>query len=435
MIAFPRPHPASASIWAWRGVLGASVLIVAVALLAYVTGGEKARQQALADRQLVEISLNETLSSPPVVTAGDGSVDNANNEPEPPPAVTSTEGTEAALPTETEAAPEELAMPAARIPPQEHPEITAVALPPVTEMPADEKSLPSEPQEDLIEKTGDANLPIASKDGLTPMAYYARAFKKPTDTALVAVVVTGLGQLQPVTQQALGLPPEVSLSFSPYARELSIWTRNARRAGHETYLDLPLGRTGVTDAGPLGLTAESPVEKLRAVLKLQAVSVGVVSPPNEIFSLDEKAATAVFEELRKRGLALIASGGATGFGRLLAASPGQGMSADRALPAELTSEILEQEFAWIEQQAKERRVALLVVPPVPAALEAVGAWIKTFDQKKLKLAPASALFPPARPAAVAGGTGHGEKKPEERHNPALEKKAEKKEEAKPSTHH
>ena len=95
---------------------------------------------------------------------------------------------------------------------------------------------------------------------------YARPFAADGKQPLVAVVVTGLGLSKEATEAAISkMPPEVSLSFSPYAGNLDNWIRRARNNGHEVLLDLPLEPPNfpVHDAGPLAvMTSNSPVEAI-----------------------------------------------------------------------------------------------------------------------------------------------------------------------------
>ena len=456
MVAFNRPafRSAEPAVWVWRSIIAISLLALAGIGFCYLAGHENARAAAVASGQRIEVNLAdinkaavqpaalplpaEKQSEPVVPAIAEEKIPTAPADGKAEANLTSPENLPQTEPGST-LENTDTRSPASRIPPQAHPDITSSELPPIVAATANDKSLPTEPQDDLTEKNGTQLLPNASKDGLTPMAYYARPFTKPADATVIAVLVSGLGQLQSVTAQAIALPPEVSLSLSPYARELPTWNANARKSGHETYLDMPLAMIGNGDVGPLAITAEKPVETLKALLALQLVSVGLVAGPDEIFSLDPKAASAVMDELHMRGLALIASNAATGFGRLLSAKPGSGMSADRAIPTDTAPGDYDQEFTWIERQAKARGTAVLVVPPIPAALTAVTEWIKTLPDKKITLAPVSALIPPPRVEAPKAADGHGEKK-EERHNPALEKGGEKKEkkekkEAKPSAHH
>src|SRR3984885_6001362 len=83
----------------------------------------------------------------------------------------------------------------------------------------------------------------ALPDGRTrqPWQVYARPFDAPDTKPRVAVLLTGLGLSSAPTEAAINrLPPEVTLSFSPYAEHLGDWLQAARAAGHEVLLDLPL---------------------------------------------------------------------------------------------------------------------------------------------------------------------------------------------------
>src|SRR3546814_2917386 len=54
----------------------------------------------------------------------------------------------------------------------------------------------------------------------------------------IAVVLTGLGLSDSATAAAIEeLPSAVTLSFSPYARDLERWIALARARGHEVMLD------------------------------------------------------------------------------------------------------------------------------------------------------------------------------------------------------
>lgn len=89
---------------------------------------------------------------------------------------------------------------------------------------------------------------------------------------LIAVVVTRLGLGAQQTQDAiLKLPPEISLSFTPYARGLDVWIDMARQTGHEVLLDLPMeGAPGQGDAGHFAMHTElsdrENLDRLTAVL-------------------------------------------------------------------------------------------------------------------------------------------------------------------------
>ena len=83
-------------------------------------------------------------------------------------------------------------------------------------------------------------LPVIGPDGRTPAQAYARAALadgKPK----VALIIGGLGLNAKATHEAIeGLPPEVTLSFVPYADGLQGWIDAARAAGHEVLLEAPM---------------------------------------------------------------------------------------------------------------------------------------------------------------------------------------------------
>jgi len=57
----------------------------------------------------------------------------------------------------------------------------------------------------------------------------------------VALIIGGLGLNAATTRQAIeSLPPEVTLSFVPYADGLQGWIDMARAAGHEVMLEAPM---------------------------------------------------------------------------------------------------------------------------------------------------------------------------------------------------
>ena len=82
-------------------------------------------------------------------------------------------------------------------------------------------------------------VPVIGKDGGTPAQAYARPFHddgKPR----VALVIGGLGLNSAATKSAIErLPPEVTLSFVPYADNLQGWIDLARANGHEVLLHRP----------------------------------------------------------------------------------------------------------------------------------------------------------------------------------------------------
>ena len=88
---------------------------------------------------------------------------------------------------------------------------------------------------------------------------FAAGFANPQRLPVIAVVVSGLGLSEAATEAAIRrLPPQVTLSFSPYARRLDEWIALARAHGHEVLLELPMEGADdpASDPGPHTLLAD-----------------------------------------------------------------------------------------------------------------------------------------------------------------------------------
>ena len=100
--------------------------------------------------------------------------------------------------------------------------------------------------------------PAIGPSGRTPFSAYRR-LQPVGEAPATAVLLGGLGLDADLTRRAVALPPEVGLSFVPYARDVAAQMEAARAAGHEVLLELPMGRTASgPDARGLGPAALSP---------------------------------------------------------------------------------------------------------------------------------------------------------------------------------
>ena len=67
---------------------------------------------------------------------------------------------------------------------------------------------------------------------------------------VIALVIDDMGLDLRGSQRAVALPPYVTLSYIPYASNLRDQTREARDAGHELLLHMPMEPMGPDDPGP-----------------------------------------------------------------------------------------------------------------------------------------------------------------------------------------
>ena len=97
------------------------------------------------------------------------------------------------------------------------------------------------PEPGMIEDTPNGPLPIVGKDGHQAWQVYARPFDSKDVRPRIALIVTGVGLDQTLSQAALDrLPGTITFGFDPYADNVKDNIANARNLGHEALLGLPL---------------------------------------------------------------------------------------------------------------------------------------------------------------------------------------------------
>jgi len=252
----------------------------------------------------------------------------------------------------------------------------------------------------LLEIKGDSRLPKVSEDGRRPWSTYARPFNLDDTRPRVAVVVTGLGLSRTATEQAITtLPGAISLSFSPYARELESWITRARRAGHEALIDLPMEPLDFPrdDPGPLTLlTSLSLVDnlnRLEVALGLAPGYVGITTRLGAQFTTVEDALLPVLEELRERGLFFLDTRQSS---RSIASELASSIQLPRAfnnvfVDAQPTSDAIDRALASLEAIARQQRFAVGVAQPMPVTLDRLARWAGTLEGKGIALAPVTAI--------------------------------------------
>ena len=237
-------------------------------------------------------------------------------------------------------------------------------------------------------------LPVIARDGRTPFAAYARPFT-PNGKPRIALVVGGLGLNAAATRAAIArLPPEVTLSFVPYADGLQQWIDQARAAGHEAVLEAPMEPVDYpnNDPGPLTLLAKAPAaETVRRTEQLLARATGYFALTNYLggrFLASDGGMGAFMNVLKARGLGFVDDGQAARRG-------GGGAprgSADTVIDQDLSGEAIDRQLASLEAAALSRGGALGAGFAYPVTVEAVVKWAAGLPARGYQLAPASAMM-------------------------------------------
>ena len=229
---------------------------------------------------------------------------------------------------------------------------------------------------------------------------YARPFQGKPDRPRVALILHGLGMDRAQTQAAIQqLPPEITLAFSPYASGLQAWVEEARAAGHEVLVQVPMEPHDypANDPGPLalitGATTRENIERLDMVLGRANGALGVINLMGARFTASEPHMRPILEALRERGLVFVdARTAPDSVGARLASELGVARAfSDRTLDQEASRAAIDARLAEIERIAQANGQALALGFPFPVTLERTARWVQTLEAKSMQLAPLSAV--------------------------------------------
>jgi polysaccharide deacetylase 2 family uncharacterized protein YibQ len=233
---------------------------------------------------------------------------------------------------------------------------------------------------------------VIAADGRTAAEAYARPFTA-DGRPKVALVIGGLGLNPQTTRAAIEtLPPEITLSFAPYAEGLQGWIDLARGHGHEVLLEAPMEPVDypANDPGPYTLIAanrpEDTVRKLEWLMSRATGYYGLTNYLGSRFVTSDTAMTTFTLALKARGLAFIDDGQAS-----LRGGPIPRASADRIIDDELAAGSIDGQLKMLEAGAAGRGQALGSGFAYPVTINQVRLWAAGLSGRGLQLAPASAM--------------------------------------------
>ena len=278
--------------------------------------------------------------------------------------------------------------------------------PPTADLSATGADQPAAPEDDTPpDNEGPAAAPaddLSSADQEIPAwRRYAAPFDTSDTRARIAVVVTGLGLSDTATEAAIRtLPAAVSLSFTPYAKNLESWVTLARSNGHEVLLDLPMEPTTFPndDPGPraliTSLSTQENQERLDWILDQADSYVGLAGYMGSRFSASEEQLRPVFQALKDRGLLYLDNRPADGYvAARLARKMGlvHAVNNRRIDDRQASRLTVDARLAQIERVALTERVAVAMARPFPVTLERLAAWLAELDEHGFVLVPLTAV--------------------------------------------
>ncbi len=219
----------------------------------------------------------------------------------------------------------------------------------------------------------------------------------PVGKPIIAIVIDDMGLDRKRSARMVGLHGPLTLSWLPYARDLSAQSKAARANGHELMLHMPMEPSVKADPGPnallVSLDKGEIVKRFRAALDSFDGYVGVNNHMGSRFTADRAALAPVLAELHRRGLLWLDS-------RTTPNSAGIGLAQELKMPwvgrdifldNEETVAAVKAQLAKTEQVAKRQGYAVAIGHPHDATIEALASWLPEVQKRGFVLVPVSAV--------------------------------------------
>ncbi len=255
------------------------------------------------------------------------------------------------------------------------------------------------PDPALISRSRDGMLPVIAPDGRRAMSVYARPSNADTSRPRVAILVRGLGLSESATKTAIDtLPPEVTLSFVPYPKNLQTWVNKARAAGHEVMLELPMEPYDYPDNDPgpstllTGLETEENQKRLEWLLSRFSGYIGVTNYLGAKFVSTRRSFEPVLNDIVNRGLLYLDDGSA--YGQVLAEiADSTGLSWTKSTTSldDASASAIDVDLVNLEGLARQRGVAVATGFSFPVTIKRISDWADDLENKGIQLVPISAV--------------------------------------------
>ena len=214
----------------------------------------------------------------------------------------------------------------------------------------------------------------------------------------IAVVVDDLGATHPFTERVVALPGPLTLSWFPFAPNLPEQVAAAMTRGHELTLHMPMqaSSNGIAQTGPDPLRVDLPpavnLARLRAALDAVPNIVGLNNHMGTVATRDPALMDIVAGEARDRGMLFLDSVTIPHSVALARAEIAGVPAAARDVFIDHLAglDVIRQQLADIEAQARRIGYAIAIGHPRPHTIEALEEWLPTVAAKGFVLWPISA---------------------------------------------
>jgi len=263
------------------------------------------------------------------------------------------------------------------------------------------------PDPRLVERTRYGMLPRIGADGARPAQVYARPSgslpggAKPVGR--VALLVGGLGISQSATAEAIAkLPPAVTLALAPYGTDLERTVAQAREAGHEVMLQVPMEPFDYPDNDPgphtllLGAKPQDNMERLHWVMGRFPGYTGLVNFMGAKLTSDDAAMAPILNEVASRGLVFLDDGSSSRSVIGRADRPAPTARASLVVDTVPRPDAIDRELRRLEELAREGGLAIGTASALPVTIDRISRWAKSLEGKGILLVPVSAAYEPGK---------------------------------------
>ena len=269
---------------------------------------------------------------------------------------------------------------------------------------APHRALKVAPIEAVTEKTDQGPLPRIGGNGKKPFDAYSQVTPLAvthSDMPKITLVLGGMGLNARLTKKAVDtLPGDVTLGFAPYGEDLQAQVNQARAAGHEILLQVPMEPVGYpgNNPGPSTLLSDvKPEQNLSALQWLMSRFAGYSGITNYMGArllVSEDALRPVMKEVQSRGLVYLEDATVN-----MTLSPK--VAQDLRLPVQRASMVIDAEptvpaiqaaLARLEKAAARNGSVIATGSGLDVTIETVAEWAKTLQEKGILLVPVSAAY-------------------------------------------
>jgi polysaccharide deacetylase 2 family uncharacterized protein YibQ len=215
-----------------------------------------------------------------------------------------------------------------------------------------------------------------------------------------AIIIDDLGENLETARQLLALPYSLTFSVLPHLRDSVETAEEARRAGHEIMLHLPMQPEARSHASPgkgeirIGMTSSEIEQILQSDLASVPHAAGVNNHMGSRATADRRLMTALMKALADRHLYFVDS-------RTTAASVALEAARQQGLPTFYRSVFLDdteslpytlEQLRHFRRVLEEQGTALAIGHPYPTTIAALAKFLPQLERDDVELAPASQLL-------------------------------------------